>query len=69
MDTGVPTILIDSEQPHGQKLVTLWHEVVHLMQMAGGFSQDEDDVEAAAKRLAAACPEALEWVGIHQANS
>lgn len=66
--TGNPVILIESEQPHGEKLVTLWHEVVHLLRMAGGFSQDENDVEEWAKRLAAVCPEALEWVGIHEAN-
>lgn len=65
---GVPIILIDSEQPHAEKLVTLWHEVVHLLRACGGYSQDEASVEDAAKRLAAACPEALEWVGIHEAN-
>jgi hypothetical protein len=66
---GVPVILIASDQAHREKLVTLWHEIVHLMRMAGGYSQDEASVEAAAQRLAAACPEALEWVGIHEANA
>ena len=68
LDTGVPVILIDSEQPHAEKLVTLWHEVVHLLRAAGNYSQDEASVEDAAHRLAAACPEALAWVGIHEAN-
>ena len=66
---GVPVILIASDQPHQEKLVTLWHEVVHLMRMVGGFDQDEASVEDAAQRLAAACPEALAWVGIHEANT
>jgi hypothetical protein len=65
---GVPTILIDSEQEHSEKLVSLWHEVVHLLRAVGGYSQDEAGVEAWAKRLAAACPDALAWVGIHEAN-
>ncbi len=65
---GVPVILIASDQPHKEKLVTLWHEIVHLMRMAGGYTQDEASVEDAAHRLATACPEALEWVGIHKAN-
>jgi hypothetical protein len=66
---GNPVILLDSEQPHGEKLVTLWHEIIHLLRMAGGYSQDEEDVEAWAKRLAATCPDALAWVGIHEANA
>jgi hypothetical protein len=66
---GVPTILIDSEQEHSEKLVSLWHEVVHLLRAVGGYSQDEADVEAWAKRLAATCPDALAWVGIHEANA
>lgn len=66
--TGQPVILIGVDQPHSEKLVCLWHEVVHLLRDAGGYDQDEDDVEAAAHRLAAACPEALAWVGIHEAN-
>ena len=66
--TGQPVILIGVDQPHSEKLVCLWHEVVHLLREAGGYDQDEDDVEAAAQRLAAACPEALEWVGIREAN-
>jgi len=65
---GTPVILIDSEQPRAEKLSALWHEVVHLLRAAGGYSQDEADVEAAAQRLAIACPEALEWVGIREAN-
>lgn len=65
---GIPVILIAADQPHQQKLVTLWHEVVHLMRMAGGYTQDEASVEDAAQRLATACPEALTWVGIHEAN-
>jgi hypothetical protein len=68
-ETGVPVILIDSEQSHPEKLVSLWHEVVHLLRMAGGFSQDELEVEDAAKRLADACPDALAWVGIHETNA
>jgi hypothetical protein len=64
-----PVILIDSEQSHGEKLVTLWHEIVHLLRMAGNFNQDETDVEEWAERLAAVCPDALKWVGIHETNA
>lgn len=69
--SGRPFILIDAEQPHDQKLLTLWHEVVHLLRMAGNYSQDEAQVEEAAHRLAAACPDALAWVGItrHQSTA
>ncbi len=63
-----PVILIDSDLSREEKLLTLWHEVVHLLRFAGGHDQDEDDVEQWAKRLAEVCPEALEWVGLGKAN-
>jgi hypothetical protein len=66
---GNLVIMIDSEQPHSEKLLTLWHEVVHLLRMAGGYSQDEEEVEEWAKRLSTVCPDALAWVGIHEANA
>lgn len=57
-----PVILIDSDQTPQEEAVAIWHEVVHLLQDAGGFDQDEESVEAAAQKLAASCPEVIDWV-------
>ena len=60
--TKCPVILIDSEQSQDEQLLALWHEIVHLIRSAGDGPQDEESVEAAAIKLAAACPEALDWI-------
>jgi hypothetical protein len=54
-DDHGPLILIDSEQPELEQVITLWHETLHLLGMT-----DEVKVEQLARRLlAAACPEIL----------
>lgn len=55
-DAGI-CILIDSEQPERQQVVALWHETLHMLGL-----EDEEQVEAMAKRLAEACPEILQAV-------
>jgi Zn-dependent peptidase ImmA (M78 family) len=59
-DDGI-LILIDSEQSKLQQNITLWHEVVHLLRDAGGVDQSEIEVEEYAKKLAEACPNAIDW--------
>lgn len=65
MEAGQAVIRVDSEiLPKSERSHTLWHETIHLLRMAGNFSQDEDDVERYAAILAAACPEIIDWVGL-----
>ena len=61
---GTTCILVSNEQSTRERLITLWHEVIHLIRTAGSFSQEEEDVERYAILLADACPEALAWSGI-----
>ena len=61
-DEKGPVILIDSEQSRSEQNVTLWHEVVHLLRDAGCVDQSESEVEACAVKLAAACPDAIDWI-------
>jgi len=51
---GRPIILVDTDQPESEQLVTVWHEALHLLGLT-----NEAQVEALAQRLAAACPEIL----------
>jgi hypothetical protein len=53
-DEHGPVILIDSEQGEYEQVVTLWHEVLHLLGMT-----DEGAVERIAARLAHACDTVL----------
>jgi hypothetical protein len=60
-NTGV-LILIDSEQPDKQKTIALWHEFIHLIQLASGVELkdiDEGMTEMLAARFADRCPEIL----------
>lgn len=53
-------ILVDIDQDPHQQRVTLWHEVIHLLWMAGGrenSKQHEEVVEKLAERWAIICPE------------
>ncbi len=61
---GIPFIVVDSDVPKSEWPVILWHEMVHLIRSAGGYDQSEDSVEAAAVKLAACCPEIVEWVNL-----
>ncbi len=64
-EAGQAVIRVDNHHTDGSDWpVTLWHEVIHLLRMAGDFSQDEDDVERYAKILAITCPEIVDWVGL-----
>lgn len=57
------TILVDSESTREQQAITVWHEVLHLLLVALGVKDhDETAIEEAAKRLAAAMPEIVDWV-------
>lgn len=49
-----------------EAILTLWHEIVHVLLMAGGQPQphDEAGVERLAAKLAAACPEVLALCGV-----
>ena len=61
--SGNAVIIIDNKgNSDEERNITLWHEVVHLLRHVGGHSQDEESVEDAARRLAKACPEAINWV-------
>jgi len=53
-DEHGPVILIDSEQGEYEQVVTLWHEVLHLLGMT-----DEGAVERIAARLAHVCDTVL----------
>lgn len=61
-------ILIDSEQPSAQQVVAIWHETVHLLLLAAGKvrpeEHDEATIDAIAHRLAVACPEIIDLVGV-----
>jgi hypothetical protein len=56
-DAGKIYILIDSDQSVAEQTIALWHETLHLLGLT-----DEDQVEALARRLAAAFPEILDVV-------
>lgn len=62
--TGTPVILVDDEQDDRQKAITVWHEILHLLRMAGNHSQDENEVERDAVKLAEVFPEILVWAGV-----
>lgn len=49
-----PVILIDSTQTEEEQVVTLWHEVLHLLGM-----KNEVEAEAIARELAKAYPTIL----------
>lgn len=58
-------ILLADDMSRAEATVTLWHEWVHIFKRVGGAAvQDEAEVDAIAKKLAAACPEILELCGI-----
>lgn len=45
--------------------ISVWHEFRHIMESSKpNPNQDEDIIEADAKRLAAAFPEIIEWCGL-----
>jgi len=57
-------VLVNSEDTEQERAITLWHEIVHLIKDAGGMppeEQNEEEVEATAKKLAECCPEILQW--------
>lgn len=43
VDTGELMIYVDDELPTYRKLVTLWHEVIHIGEMAAGQVGDDED--------------------------
>ena len=49
-----PVIIIDSELPEEERVVSLWHETLHLLGMT-----NEVEVEAIARELAKAYPTIL----------
>lgn len=58
-------ILLADNLTRDEAAVTIWHEVVHMLKMAGGDTDhDEAKVEAAAKKLAACCPEVVTFCGL-----
>lgn len=62
-------ILLCNGMPKQEARTTMWHEVVHMLKRIKGPSTQpleelEREVEAAAQKLAVACPEILEWCGI-----
>lgn len=59
-ETDGVLILIDSEQSEEQQTITLWHEIIHHLEIAAGKSSGEEAVEALAVKLAKACPEVLQ---------
>jgi hypothetical protein len=61
---GRHLVLVNSEDSEEEQTITLWHEIVHLIRLAGGLPEelhDEKEIEAAARKIAEACPEILEW--------
>jgi hypothetical protein len=61
--SGAWWLLLDAEQEARQKAISLWHETVHLLMFAAGLpapQHDEQQIEAIAVRLAAACPDILQ---------
>lgn len=61
-------ILVGEGQSRPEEAVTLWHELIHLLKMAGGDDQDEEMIEQAAKHLATLYPEIRKWVGLHHSD-
>lgn len=65
-------IMIDSEQDERNRLVTLWHETVHLLMFASGIpavEHNEELIESIAQKLANCCPEILRVCGLATAPS
>lgn len=58
-----PVILIASNQPDDQKIIGLWHEILHMILVARGQPHDEDWIEATARKMAAATPDLLDKIG------
>lgn len=57
------SILIDSEQSQNEMAISVWHEIIHLIEMGAGKDAkdcDEEMTEKLAVRLAEAFPEILE---------
>lgn len=52
-----PLVLIDNEQSEAEQIVSIWHELMHVIGVT-----DERQAEALAQRLAPVCPEILEIV-------
>ena len=57
-------ILISDDMEWQEEAVTLWHEVIHLLKMAGNDDHDEEMIEMTAQHLATLYPEIRKWVGI-----
>jgi len=58
-------ILLCEQLSREQAAISLWHEFRHIMESSKpNPNQDEDVIEADAKRLAAAFPEIIEWCGL-----
>lgn len=67
---GRHIVLVNSEDTEEEQAITLWHEIVHLIQLAGGLPEelhDEKEIEAAAGKIAKVCPEILGWA-FHSQN-
>lgn len=63
---GTIFILLADDLDRAEATATLWHEIVHILKKVGGGTDnhDEAEVDAIAKKLAAACPEVLELCGV-----
>lgn len=67
--SGPATIFIylADDQNAAEAAKTLWHEIVHVLMMAGGHTvQDEETVERTAQKLAEVCPEVLSLCGVSE---
>lgn len=60
-------ILLSDALNRSEAAETIWHEVIHLLKSSNPEAvHDEDAIEKAAKKLAAACPEVVEWCGLER---
>lgn len=64
-DGSIFIMLADDLQRQDAR-VTAWHEVIHILKMAGGQmdGHNESQVDDMAVKLADACPEILEMLGV-----
>lgn len=62
-------IMLADDLPRDEAAVSLWHEFVHIFKRIGdrehlNTAENEAEVEAIAKKLAACCPEILDLCGV-----
>ncbi len=53
-------ILIDESMSREQTAITLWHELIHVLDAAVGRANDEERVEKLAAEWAVKCPEIVD---------